>query len=175
MDSTASGTKYYLPVQVRKQGNPAQRSFWKQGENKLVARIAKATQREFFDSSFCKICSGNLSDIPSSVVQLDKKSVRCLWVLRFHWHCPLGSKDELIICVGLLKRSQIKTTFRKERMEQVKRISILINIYKLLAYNTHPKSWSFGEQMWSEAQDRNGFVKTKSWIDWSSKPRMLNL
>lgn len=44
----------------------------------------------------------------------------------------MGTKDELIIRVGLLKGGQIQTAFSRERMELVKRISILRDIYKLL-------------------------------------------
>ena len=93
----------------------------------------KATEGESSWKGSCDIYSGSLFQVPSSVAQLNKQPVRFLRaVLRFHGFCPLGTKDELIIRVGLLKGGQIQTAFSRERMELVKRISILRDIYKLL-------------------------------------------
>ncbi|CAH3163281.1 unnamed protein product [Porites lobata] len=102
-------------------------------KHELVERIVKATEGESSWKGSCDIYSGSLSQVPSSVAQLNKQPVRFLRaVLRFHGFCPLGTKDELIIRVGLLKGGQIQTAFSRERMELVKRISILRDIYKLL-------------------------------------------
>ena len=73
-------------------------------KHELVERIAKATEEERSWTGSCSIYGGNLSEVPSSVAQLNKQPVRFLRaVLRFHGYCPLGTKDELIIRVGLLK------------------------------------------------------------------------
>lgn len=102
-------------------------------KHELVERIVKATEGESSWKGSCDIYSRSLSQVPSSVAQLNKQPVRFLRaVLRFHGFCPLGTKDELIIRVGLLKGGQIQTAFSRERMELVKRISILRDIYKLL-------------------------------------------
>ena len=111
-------------------------------KHELVARIAKATEGESSWTGSCNIYSGNLSEVPSSVAQLNKQPVRFLRaVLRFYGYCPLGTKDELIIRVGLLKGGQIQTAFSRERMELVKRISILRDIYKLLAQGKEPQQY----------------------------------
>ena len=111
-------------------------------KHELVERIAKATEEERSWTGSCSIYGGNLSEVPSSVAQLNKQPVRFLRaVLRFHGYCPLGTKDELIIRVGLLKAGQIQTAFSRERMELVKRISILRDIYKLLAQEKEAKPY----------------------------------
>ena len=67
-------------------------------KHELVERIVKATEGESSWKGSCDIYSGSLSQVPSSVAQLNKQPVRFLRaVLRFHGFCPLGTKDELII------------------------------------------------------------------------------
>ena len=109
-------------------------------KHELVERIAKATEGESAFNGFSKLYNGNLSEIPSSVTQLNKLPVRLLRaVLRFHGQCPVGSKDELIFRVGLLKGGQIESAFSKERMELIRRITILRDVYKMLTDETHLK------------------------------------
>ena len=109
-------------------------------KHELVEGIARATEGGSSWTGFCTTYSGNLSEVPLSVAQLNKQPVRFLRaVLRFHGYCPLGTKDELIIRVGLLKGGQIQTAFSRERMELMKRISILRDIYKLLAQEKEAK------------------------------------
>lgn len=67
-------------------------------KHELVERIAKATEGDSASKGQEKLYDGRLSDIPSSVTQLNKLPVRLLRaVLRYHGHCSVGSKDELII------------------------------------------------------------------------------
>ena len=111
-------------------------------------KIKKKTCYLFFTTVTTLYVTNNLcgyentlkTEVPSSVAQLNKQPVRFLRaVLRFPGYCPLGTKDELIIRVGLLKGGQIQTAFSRERMELVKRISR--NIYKLLAQEKETKPY----------------------------------
>ena len=109
-------------------------------KHELVERIAKATGGDSASKYQGNLYDGCLSDIPSSVTQLNKLPVRLLRaVLGFHGHCSVGSKDELIIRVGLLKGGQIESAFSKERMELIRRISFLQDIHKILTNETDAK------------------------------------
>ena len=80
-------------------------------ETYQVKLTAKATEGESSWTGSCNIYSGNLSEVPSSVAQLNKQPVRFLRaVLRFLGCCPLGTKDELVRFFALLLLSFFSST-----------------------------------------------------------------
>ena len=76
------------------------------------------------DRDVC-IYDGIISNVPSSVSHLNKQQVRYLRaVLLHHGILSVGTKEELIICFGLLKCGQQQAVFSRERKALVELISI---------------------------------------------------
>lgn len=86
--------------------------------------VAKLAEEKGADRDVC-IYDGIINNVPSSVSQLNKKPVRYLWaVLSHHGILSVGTKEELIIRIGLLKCGQQQAVFSRERKALVELISM---------------------------------------------------
>lgn len=86
--------------------------------------VAKFAEEKDADRDVC-IYDGIINNVPSSVSQLNKKPIRYLRaVLSHHGILSVGTKEELIIRIGLLKCGQQQAVFSRERKALVELISI---------------------------------------------------
>lgn len=91
--------------------------------------VAKLVEEKDGGLDVC-ICDGILSNVPSSVSQLNKQSVRYLRaVLAYHGIVSVGAKEELIIRIGLLKCGQQQAVFSRERKALLELISMLRELF----------------------------------------------
>ena len=90
-------------------------------KHELVAKLAEEKDADRDVS----IYDGIISNVPSSVSQLNKQPVRYLRaVLSHHGILSVGTKEELIIRIGLLKCGQQQAVFSRERKALVELISM---------------------------------------------------
>ena len=86
--------------------------------------VAKLAEEKDADRDVC-IYDRIINNVPSSVSQLHKKTVRYLRaVLSHHGILSVGTKEELIIRIGLLKCGQQQAVFSRERKALVELISM---------------------------------------------------
>lgn len=93
--------------------------------------VAKLAEEKDVDVDVC-IYDGILNNVPSSVSQLNKESVRYLRaVLAYHGILCVGTKEELIIRIGLLKCGQQQAIFSRERKALLELISMLRELFEV--------------------------------------------